>query len=94
MIKREELDHVAELARLELTEDEKERFGLQLGKILDYIGQLKDVDTAGVEPTAQVSGLVDVWRADESHDWDQEEVEAALDQGDREGSYVKVKKVL
>ncbi len=93
-IDRKAIEHVAELARLELSEEEKARLAEQLGSILEYIDQLKEVDTAGVEPTAQVSGLVDVWRSDEPRDWDEQELEAALGLGDREGRYIKVKKVL
>jgi len=94
MIDSKDIEHVAELARLDLSSEEKARYGKQLGAILEYIDQLKEVDTAGVEPTAQVSGLVDVWRSDEAHDWNREEVEVALNQGGRQGRYIKVKKVL
>lgn len=93
-ISRESIDHVAELAHLQLSEAEKERFSEQLGAVLEYVDQLKEVDTIGVEATAQVSGLVDVWRSDEVRDWDRAEVLAALRQGEYEGGYVKVKKVL
>lgn len=47
-----------------------------------------------MEITAQVSGLSDVCRADEIKPWDEDEREAALNQGEREGGYIKVKKVL
>lgn len=93
-ISRQDIDHVAELAHLQLSEAEKERFSEQLGVVLEYIDRLKEVETVGVETTAQVSGLVDVWRSDEVSDWDRAEVLAALRQGEYEGGYVKVKKVL
>lgn len=93
-ISRQDIDHVAELAHLELSEAEKERFSEQLGSVLEYVDSLKEVDTTGVEPTAQVSGLVDVWRSDEVSDWERDEVLSALRQGEYEGGYVKVKKVL
>ena len=59
-ISKEEIDNIAELSRLELSAEEKEKFGEQLGSILDYVEQLSEVDTTDVEPTAQVSGLIDV----------------------------------
>ena len=61
----EQVRHVAELARLGLTEEEMERLSGELSMILDYIDQLDQLDTANVEPTAQVGGLTDVFRADE-----------------------------
>jgi len=93
-ITREEIKHIAELSRLELSEEEIIKFGGQLDSILKYVSQLKEVDTKKVEPTAQVSGLCDVWRADDVRKWNQNEVEAALNQGKREGGQVKVKRVL
>ncbi|MFN2464418.1 MAG: Asp-tRNA(Asn)/Glu-tRNA(Gln) amidotransferase subunit GatC [Candidatus Dormibacteria bacterium] len=60
----EQVNHVAELARLGLSDDEKERLTTELSKILEYIDQLEELDTDDVEPTAQVNGLVDVFRED------------------------------
>ncbi len=93
-ITRKEIEHIAELARLELSEEEKDRFSRQLGSILEYISQLNEVDTKNVEGAAQVSGLVDVWRPDEVKEWDKREVENALRQGELEGGQLKVKRVL
>lgn len=56
---------VAKLANLPLTADEEEKYSEQLSKILDYIDQLNKVDTKGVEPTYNVSGLYNVMRKDE-----------------------------
>lgn len=50
-----------------MSEDEMERLSGELSKILDYIDQLEQLDTAAVEPTAQVGGLTDVFRDDEVH---------------------------
>lgn len=55
---------MAKLARLGLTSEEIAKFQTQLSSILDYVGQLNEVDTDGVEPTAQVTGLVNVMRED------------------------------
>jgi aspartyl-tRNA(Asn)/glutamyl-tRNA(Gln) amidotransferase subunit C len=64
-ITREEVEHVARLARLEITEAEKDAFSRQLSGILDYMEQLKSVDTGEVEPTATVVGQTNVFREDE-----------------------------
>jgi aspartyl-tRNA(Asn)/glutamyl-tRNA(Gln) amidotransferase subunit C len=93
-ISREEIQHIAELSRLKLSEEEIKKFGGQLDAILQYISQLNEVETKGIEPTAQVSGLSDIWRADDVREWDKAEIEAALNQGEREAGQVKVKRVL
>jgi len=92
-ISREEIEHIAELARLQLSEEEIKKFGPQLDSILKYVGQLAEVKVKA-ETTATVSGLVDVWRTDEVKEWDRGEVVEALRQGELEGGQVKVKKVL
>ncbi len=93
-INKEDIKHIAELSRIKLTAAEEVKFGEQLGSILKYIEKLDEVETKKIEPTAQVSGLVDVLRGDEISDWNRDEVEAALAQGEVEGNQVKVKRVL
>ena len=95
MLTKEDVKKVAALARLELTEDELEVLPGQLSNVLNYIDQLKEVNTDGVIPTAQVTGLSDVWRADEKEDWPRDEAEAALNEAPEVFAHqVKVKKVL
>ena len=94
LINQEDIKHLAELARLKLTAEEEIKFGAQLGTILTYIEKLNKVETRNVEPTAQVSGLVDVLRIDDVRPWDEAEVAAALEQGELENNQVKVKRVL
>jgi aspartyl-tRNA(Asn)/glutamyl-tRNA(Gln) amidotransferase subunit C len=57
--------YVANLARIDLTDDEVERYQSQLGRVLEYVEQLKRVDVAGVEPTAHASAVFNVFRLDE-----------------------------
>jgi aspartyl-tRNA(Asn)/glutamyl-tRNA(Gln) amidotransferase subunit C len=64
-ITKQEVEKVAKLARLELTEVEKTAFTKQLSQILTYVETLKQYDTACVEPTATVLGQVNVFRPDE-----------------------------
>jgi aspartyl-tRNA(Asn)/glutamyl-tRNA(Gln) amidotransferase subunit C len=64
-ISRDEVLHVARLARLELSEEEIERFGQQLDAILEAVGKVAELDLGDVEPTAHPLALVNVWAADE-----------------------------
>lgn len=61
---KEEVLHIAKLARLELKEEEVEKFRTQLSEILEYVGQLQKVKTEGVEPISQITGLENVMRED------------------------------
>jgi aspartyl-tRNA(Asn)/glutamyl-tRNA(Gln) amidotransferase subunit C len=60
-----EVEHIAELARLNLTEDEKARFREQLSAILDYAARLQELDTGDIPPTASVLPPRSVLRPDE-----------------------------
>ena len=57
--------YVAHLARLSLTPEEAQKFGAQLGNVLDYIEKLKEIDVTGIEPTAHAFPLINVTRPDE-----------------------------
>ncbi|EIQ01985.1 glutamyl-tRNA(Gln) and/or aspartyl-tRNA(Asn) amidotransferase, C subunit [Opitutaceae bacterium TAV1] len=59
------IDHVARLARIELTAEEKATFAAQLGDVLQHIDKLKQVDVTHVEPTAHGFPIYNVWQADE-----------------------------
>jgi aspartyl-tRNA(Asn)/glutamyl-tRNA(Gln) amidotransferase subunit C len=63
-ITKEEVLHVAYLARLEIDESAVEKFAGQIGSILDYIDQLKQVDTTGVRPTSHALALTNAFRED------------------------------
>ena len=64
-LSRAEVEHIAELVKLALTEEEKEVFALQLSSILEHFQALQALDTTGISPTAQVIALKNVMRADE-----------------------------
>lgn len=66
---REDVLKLAALSRLKLSEEELERFSVELPKILDYVAVLQSVDTKGLEPTYQLTGLKNVMRADEARDY-------------------------
>jgi len=67
-ISTKEVEYVAKLARLKLTEQEKELFTQQLDSILDYMGKLNEIDTEKVQPTSHVLPLKNVMREDEVKD--------------------------
>lgn len=88
-----DIEKVAKLARLELSEDEKETFGNQLEQILTYMEQLNRLDTTGVGPTSHAIPVHNVFREDETMpSFSQEEV---LSIGpDEEGGYFKVPRII
>ena len=64
-ITKDEVLHVARLARLELTDEEAERFTEQLSAILEAVAKVSELDLSDVEPTAHPLDLVNVWERDE-----------------------------
>ena len=67
-ISRDEVLHVARLARLALTDDEIERLTEELGAILDAVGVVAELDLTDVPPTSHPLDLVNVWDEDEPRD--------------------------
>ncbi len=59
------ISHIAKLANLTLTDEEKEKFSSQLSTVLDYIERLNEVNTEDIPETSQVTGLENVFREDE-----------------------------
>jgi aspartyl-tRNA(Asn)/glutamyl-tRNA(Gln) amidotransferase subunit C len=67
-ITREEVLHVARLARLELTDDEVERLTGELSAILEAVSKVSELDLADVPPTSHPLELVNAWAEDEPHE--------------------------
>jgi aspartyl-tRNA(Asn)/glutamyl-tRNA(Gln) amidotransferase subunit C len=65
MLDREQVLHVARLARLELTDDEVERMASELSHVLDHIEKIRELDLEGVPPTSHVVDVAGALRADE-----------------------------
>jgi aspartyl-tRNA(Asn)/glutamyl-tRNA(Gln) amidotransferase subunit C len=65
MISGEEVKKIAGLARIDLSEDQVEKYQTELSAILDFVGQLSKADTSGVEPIRQITGLESISRKDE-----------------------------
>ncbi|HBI03467.1 MAG TPA: Asp-tRNA(Asn)/Glu-tRNA(Gln) amidotransferase GatCAB subunit C [Paenibacillaceae bacterium] len=64
-ISRQEVEYVAKLARLNLSEDEAEKYTEQLNAILEFAGKLNELDTSNIEPTSHVLDVYNVMRDDE-----------------------------
>ena len=94
-ISRQDVDYVAKLARLELSEQEKERYAGQLESILGYIDKLNALDTKDVPPTSHAMNLKNIWREDELKPCLESTREAILANApEREDDFFKVKKVI
>lgn len=90
----QEIEHIASLARLELTEEEKAQYAEQLSSVLSYMDVLQEVDTNGVEETTQVTGLTDVSREDIIVTVSDDDRTAIISQfPERSGDQLLVKKV-
>jgi aspartyl-tRNA(Asn)/glutamyl-tRNA(Gln) amidotransferase subunit C len=88
-ISRDEVLHVARLARLDLSEEEIERFQEQLNAILEAVGKVSELDLADVEPTAHPLDVVNVWSDDEPRP--SLTADEALDNApDRSGNFFRV----
>lgn len=92
MITIKDVEHVAKLARLELTEEEKEKFTKQLGDILKYVDEMNEVDTTNIEPLSHPIDFVNVMREDKMVC---EHTKAALMQNapEEENGFFKVPKI-
>jgi aspartyl-tRNA(Asn)/glutamyl-tRNA(Gln) amidotransferase subunit C len=92
-LERKDVEHVARLARLELSEEELALYTRQLGDILRYVEQLNEVDVSGVEPLAHGAHGANVFRADEVRP--SIEREKALEAApDSDGRHFRVPKVV
>ena len=80
MISKEEIKHVADLAKLEVSNQEINKYSKELSAVVDYIDQLQEVDTDEIEPTAQITGLTNRTRIDKVKNWNKTEVKQILQQ--------------
>ena len=91
----EEVEHIAELARIELSGEEKKKFSDELSDVLGYVEQLQEVNTDGIEPMSQATGMVNVLREDVAENCDEDVRKKIIESfpEEKEG-YVKVKQIL
>ena len=92
-VSREDVEYVARLARIELTEDEKRILTSQLSSILDHIEKLNELDIEGVEPTFHVLDVTNIFREDEVRPSLPTE-ETLKNAPARDGDFFKVPKIL
>lgn len=98
MLGDKELEHITQLTRIKLTDKEKEKFKNELSSILDYIKKLDELDTDGIEPIYQVTGLVNALRDDayrKDFEMNEELNEKLIGQAPhKENRFIKVKSVI
>lgn len=92
MITIKDVEHVAKLARLELSQEEKEKFTKQLGDVLKYVEQMNEVDTTGIKPMAHAFDFVNVMREDEVV-YEQTKEELLKNAPEEENGFFKVPKI-
>ena len=92
---KQQIEHIANLARLDLTEDEIEIYLGELTGIIDYVSLLKEADVCDIEPTAQIAGLENIMREDEVKDCEKNIIKNILEQApETKDKQIKLKRVL
>lgn len=97
-IDKKQVEHIAKLARIKLSDEEKEKFSKELSQILDYFETLKKVETKNVLPISQVTGIKNVLREDEEEKIEKQVRDKRREKilknvPEKEGEYIKVKLV-
>ncbi len=93
-LSRDDVLKLAKLSRLRLSDEEVERFRTELSSILEYVEVLDKADTAGLEPTYQVTGLKNVMRTDSTRDYGYKTEDLLKGAPDKQAGQFKVKRVL
>ncbi|HEY6736508.1 MAG TPA: Asp-tRNA(Asn)/Glu-tRNA(Gln) amidotransferase subunit GatC [Candidatus Saccharimonadia bacterium] len=88
-----QVERIARLARINLSPEEVAKMSVELGTIMEFVEQLQSIDVTDVEPTDQVTGLVDVWREDEVKSFGDRELLLKNAPQTKDG-YIVVKRVL
>jgi aspartyl-tRNA(Asn)/glutamyl-tRNA(Gln) amidotransferase subunit C len=91
---REDILKLAQLARLQLTDEEIEEYAGELTAILEYVEQLNEIDIDGLEPTRQVTGLTDVMREDTERDYGYKARELLENVPEVQDNQIKVKRMI
>ena len=93
-ISRDEVERIAKLAKIGLTDAEVDRMSVELSQIVEFVEQLQKIGTKAVEETAQVTGLVDVWREDEVRPGKTDRKDLLKNAPATQDGYIKVRRVL
>jgi aspartyl-tRNA(Asn)/glutamyl-tRNA(Gln) amidotransferase subunit C len=91
---RDDVFKLARLARLTITEEEADKYRVELSEILKYVEQLQSADVEGLEPTTQVTGLKNVMREDEVADYGVSPDDLLKIAPETEDRHVKVKRMI
>lgn len=92
---KEEVLHIAKLAKLNLSDEKIAKFTEQLSKVVDFVSQLSEVDVKGIEPTSQTTGLENVYREDKKSAKESLNEDGALSGTDKAyNGYFKVDAIL
>jgi aspartyl-tRNA(Asn)/glutamyl-tRNA(Gln) amidotransferase subunit C len=91
---RDDILKLARLSRLKLSDAEVSEFQQEIGAILGYVQMLDDVDTTGLKPTYQVTGLSNVSREDKLIDYGISQADLLQNLPDRDGDYIRVKRMI
>lgn len=93
-LSREQVQHIAHLARVGLSDEDIDRFSEQLSEILEYFERLRQVDTEGVPPTAHTLPLHNVWREDDEPVPPLDKESVLANAPVREGDHFRVRVIL
>jgi len=94
MLSNDQIKHIAKLARVGIDDAAAEKFSRQLSGILEYVAQLNEVKTEGVEPTSQVTGLSNVTREDKEARFCNKEELLACTELPVENGMIKVRQII
>lgn len=93
-LSRDDVLRLAALSKLRLSDEEIEKLRVELSEILDYVEVLDKVDTTGLKPTYQVTGLKNVWREDVTQDYGYSDADLLSNAPAVQDNQFKVKRVL
>lgn len=93
-VSRDDVLKLARLARIDLSDSEVERFSVEFSEILQYVELLESADIEGLEPTSQVTGLVNVTRKDTVRDYGYTQADLLRNLPAAQDNQIKVKRVL
>jgi aspartyl-tRNA(Asn)/glutamyl-tRNA(Gln) amidotransferase subunit C len=93
-LSRDDILKLALLARLDLTDEEIEEYSHELSEVLQYVEKLQSVDVADLEPTNQVSGLVNITREDKEVDYGYDPLDLLKNLPEVEDNQIKVKRMI
>jgi len=93
-LSQQDVEHVASLARIELSEKKKEQYAKEMSDILSYVEKLNELNTDGVEPIGHITGMINVYRKDSVEKREREQEGIMKNVPETKKRNIVVKKVL